>query len=199
MFEIWLTFRYCHASSFGTPLWGLVSFQLCLDYRDHEFDDLMIWCHLIFWSLSFNAILGHISVSGEICRYLRSCMLIPTHEVHVETMTFSLFCDDPLVEPFGSHPVRHALLDLHDVIILHSRDSFWICEHDSVEDSDDRDYISVDAWFDIIWFFSTCHTFDAMLGHIFTFDWDLQIPTYLHDHPQLRDTCRVDDSIFILS
>ena len=36
-------------------------------------------------------------------------------------------------------------LDLHDVIILDSRDSIWMCEHDSVEDSDDRDYISVDA------------------------------------------------------
>ena len=39
----------------------------------------------------------------------------------------------------------------------------------------------------------TCHTFDAILGHISAFDRDLQIPTGLHDHPQLRDVHQVDD------
>ena len=41
--------------------------------------------------------------------------------------------------------------------------------------------------------FPTCHTFDDILGHISAFDRDLQIPTGLHDHPQLQDAHRVDD------
>ena len=36
--------------------------------------------------------------------------------------------------------------------------------------------------------FPTCHTFDAILGHISVFDRDLQIPTGLCDRPQLRDS-----------
>ena len=59
----------------------------------------MIRCRLIFWSITFDAILGHISVMDEICRPSRSYMLILTCGVCAEMMTFSLFHDDPLVEP----------------------------------------------------------------------------------------------------
>ena len=103
--------------------------------------------------------------------------------------------DDFSVEPLGSHLVRHALLDTQMTSCFLPRDPSWICEHDSIIDSDDRDYISVDAWLWCHLIFPTCHTFDAILGHISVFDWSFQIPTYLRDWPQLRDIHHIGDFV----
>ena len=213
----------------------------------------MIWCHLIFWSITFDAILGHIYVLDEIYRFSRSCMLVPIREIYAEMMACSLFYDNPSVqplwshsarptiqlmaywgifpfqtrftdlhgviwsfpltgcaprwwlghysyddfsvEPFGSHPIWHALLDTQMTSCFLPRDPSWIYEHDSVIDSDDQDYISVDAWLWCHLIFPTCHTFDAILAHISAFDQGFQIPTYLRDWPQLRDIRQIGDFV----
>ena len=122
----------------------------------------MIWCHLILWSITFDAILGHISVLDEICRFLRSCMLIPTCRVCAETMMFPLFYDDPfsraLVEPLiqvriSRHRVVFILFILRDVPRMFGFDL------------DHGDHMFDDRWFHVTRF-PTYRTFDATLGHI---------------------------------
>ena len=48
-------------------------------------DDLMLSDFMIYHT--FDAILGHISSLAEIYRSSRSCMLISTYKIHIETMT----------------------------------------------------------------------------------------------------------------
>ena len=69
----------------------------------------MIWCHLIFWSITFDAILGHIYVLDEIYRFSRSCMLVPIREIYAEMMACSLFYDNPSVQPLWSHSARPTI------------------------------------------------------------------------------------------
>ena len=57
-----------------------------------------------------DVILGHISLSVEICRSSWSCMIISTYKIHTETITYLLFYHDPLVEPLLGHSVRPTLL-----------------------------------------------------------------------------------------
>ena len=64
-----------------------LTFGFDLDYRDHTFDDG--WFHVTpfpTYHIS-DAILGHISISIEIYRFSWSCMLVPTYEIRIETMT----------------------------------------------------------------------------------------------------------------
>ena len=57
-----------------------------------------------------DTILGHISLSVEICRSSWSCIIIFIYEIHTETMTCLLSYHDPLVEPLLGHSVRSTLL-----------------------------------------------------------------------------------------
>ena len=66
------------------------------DLMSPDFSDLShIRCHT-----------GEYSVSCEIYRSSRSCMLIPTCRMHTETRTCSLFYHSPSVKPLLSHLVR---------------------------------------------------------------------------------------------
>ena len=71
-------------------------------------DDLMLSDFSIYHTS--DAILGHISILVEICRSPLICMIIPTYEIHAETMTCLLSYHDPLVEPLLGHSVRPTLL-----------------------------------------------------------------------------------------
>ena len=59
-----------------------------------------------------DAILGHISLSAEICRSSWSHMILITHEIHVETMTCLLSYHDLPRDPFLGHPIRLTLFDI---------------------------------------------------------------------------------------
>ena len=89
-----LTFRCPHASSFETRLLicGLDS-AMDLDDWDHTFDDRLFDVVKFLAYSTSDSILGHIFVSIEIYKSSWSCMLIPTFEIHIETMTlqWSLF------------------------------------------------------------------------------------------------------------
>ena len=58
-----------------------------LDYRDHTFDDGLFHVTRFPTCHTSDAILGHISISIEIYRFSWSCMLVPTYEIRIETMT----------------------------------------------------------------------------------------------------------------
>ena len=93
-------------------------------------------------------------------------------------MICSLFYDDSSVEPLRSHPVRHAFLGTQmpsgpssEVYILDPW--VWFCYGFG--------WPGLHVWWCMIWchlIFPTHHTFDAILGHIFALDWDLQILTF---------------------
>ena len=74
----------------------------------------------IFFSIynTSDSILGHIFVSIEIYKSSWSCMLVPTYEIHTETMTCLLSYYDLPWEPFLSHLVRPTLFRRLDVIML---------------------------------------------------------------------------------
>ena len=59
-----------------------------------------------------DAILGHIFVLVEICRFPLICMIISTYEIHTDTMTYLLSYHDPLMEPLLGHSVRPTLFDI---------------------------------------------------------------------------------------
>ena len=110
-------------------------------------------------------------------------------------MICSLSYDDSSVEPLRSHPVRHAFLGTQmpsgpstEVYILDPW--VWFCYGFG--------WPGLHVWWCMIWchlIFPTHHTFDAILGHISAFDWDLQIPTYSHNYPQLWDTHQIGDFV----
>ena len=60
-------------------------------------------------------------------RSSRSCVFIPTYRVCAEMMMFSLFYDDPLVEPQWSHSFRSALLDIGLLSCFLFRETFPRC------------------------------------------------------------------------
>ena len=72
-------------------------------------NDLMLFTFSIYHTS--DAILGHISVSIEICRFSWSHMTL-TYGIHVETMTYLLSYHDLPGEPLLSHSVRPTLFDI---------------------------------------------------------------------------------------
>ena len=90
------------------------------------------------------------------------------------------------MEPLGSHPVRHTLLAIHDVIMLPSERyllDWWARFYYGFGWS--RLHI---CW-GMIWrhsIFPTCHTFDVILGHISALGRDLQILTFAWSSPVTR-------------
>ena len=61
---------------------------------------------------TFDVILGHISVLVELFRSPLICMIIPTYEVHIKTITCLLSYHDLPMEPLLSHSVRLTLFDI---------------------------------------------------------------------------------------
>ena len=59
---------------------------------------------------TFDVILGHISVLVELFRSPLICMIIPTYEIHAETMTYLLSYHDLVGKPLLSHLVKPTLL-----------------------------------------------------------------------------------------
>ena len=114
-----------------------------LDNEDQIFDDG--WFHVIQFPTYHisDAILGHISVLVEICRFSWSCMLISTYEICAEMMTYLLSYPDPLVEPLWSHLVKLVFFG----VWLSSCFSFWVM------DLDDEGRAPDDRWLEAIWFF----------------------------------------------
>ena len=108
-------------------------------------------------------------------------------------MTFSLFYDDPLVEPWRSHPSRSASLGIRLFSCFLSREMFprrldwiWITEITCLMIDD---FISPD-------FRLIVH----LMPHwgIFPFWGGLEISMELHDHSHLRSTCWDDDLFTIV-
>ena len=84
-----------------------------------------------------DSILGHIFVSIEIYKSSWSCMLVPTYEIHTETMTCLLSYYDLPWKPFLSHLVRPTLFRRLDVImLLLLGDASLICWSDLASDMD---------------------------------------------------------------
>ena len=80
-------FRHLYVIMLLIPRDISLMFGFDLDYGDRTFDGW--WFHVTRFSTyhTSDAILGHISVPVEIYRFSWSCMLIPTYEIHIETMT----------------------------------------------------------------------------------------------------------------
>ena len=114
VFEIWLIFRYHHASSSGKrPLWRLDLIQLwiwMIGIAPLMMDDPMLSDFSIYHT--YDVALGHIFISIEIYRSSWSCMLIPTYEIYSKTMTCLLSYHDLLREPLLSHSVKLTLFDI---------------------------------------------------------------------------------------
>ena len=83
-----------------------------------------------------DAILGHISISVEICRSSWNCIIISTYEIHIEKMTCLLSYHDPLVEPLLGHLVRPTLIFRCPHASSFER-CLLICGFDSAVDLDD--------------------------------------------------------------
>ena len=75
-------------------------------------DDTMLFDFFLSIYHTFDAILGHISISVEIYRSSWSFMIISTHEIHTEMMTCLLSYHNPLVEPLLRHSVRPTLFNI---------------------------------------------------------------------------------------
>ena len=80
-------FRHLYVIMLLIPGDVFLTFGFALDYGDRTFDNG--WFHVTRFSTyhTSDAILGHIFVSIEIYISSWSCMLIPTYEIHIETMT----------------------------------------------------------------------------------------------------------------
>ena len=91
-------------------------------------------------------ILGHISVLIEIYGSSWSCMLIPTYEIHIDTMfpPWSLSGVTQLGLHFATLRCHHAFLPGDAPLIYGS---------DSVVHVDDLDRAFDDGWSELIWFF----------------------------------------------
>ena len=138
-----------------------------------------------------DAILGHISLSIEICRSSWSCMIISTYEIHIEKMTCLLSYHDPLVEPLLGHSVRPTLWYLDILMLLLLGDASLMFGPESVVDLDDWDYTFDDGWFEVIQFSNLPYIY-AILGHI-SFSIEIyRIFMESHDLHHSRDVCRVD-------
>ena len=129
-------------------------FGFDLDYGDRAFDDEWFHVTLFLTYHTSSAILGHISILDESYRSSWSCVITPTYEMRIETMTCSLFLwwffSGGSREPFSyARTSRH----LDAIMLLHPRDTSWICGYDSVMDSGDQNCIVDDWWFDVIWSF----------------------------------------------
>ena len=61
---------------------------------------------------TFDVILGHISVLVELFRSPLICMIIPTYEIHAETMTYLLSYHDLVGKPLLSHLVKPTLFSI---------------------------------------------------------------------------------------
>ena len=83
-----------------------------LDDQDHTFDDG--WFDVVQFSdlPHIRCHTGAYSVSVEIYKSSWICMLVPTYEIHTETMTCLLSYHDPPGEPLLSHLVRPALFGI---------------------------------------------------------------------------------------
>ena len=86
-----LIFRHLVVVMFLIPRDVPYMFGFDLDHRDHMFDDRWFRVTWLLTYSTFDAILGHISILDEIYRSWWSCMLIPTCEMYIETMIYSLF------------------------------------------------------------------------------------------------------------
>ena len=86
-----------------------------------------------------DAILGHISLSVEICISSWNCMIISTYEIHTKTMTCFLSYHDPLVEPLLGHSVRSTLLIFRCPHAFSFERLLLICGFDLAVDLDDWD------------------------------------------------------------
>ena len=128
------------------------------DDQYYMFDDR--WFHVICSSTyhTFDAILGHISVSIEIYGSSWSCMLIPTYKIHVDTMfpPWSLSGVTQLGLHFATPRCHHAFL-LGDAPLIYGSDS--------VVHVDDLDRAFDDEWSELHLVLLTYHAFDAILGH----------------------------------
>ena len=128
-------------------------FGFDLDYGDRIFDDG--WFHVT----RFRPIVHLMSYWGIFPFRMRFTDLrgvmwsFPLTGYSSRWSSDHYFYDDFLVEPLGSHPVRHAFLSTQmPSSCFLPKDTSLISGYDSVMDSNDQDYISVDAWFDVIWF-----------------------------------------------
>ena len=111
-FEIWLIFRYHHASSSGKCLCDVwTRFNCRYGWLGLHIWWWMIRCCLIFFFIyhTSDVILGHIFLSIKIYRSSWSCMIISTYEIHTEIMTCLLSYHDPLVETLLGHLVSPIL------------------------------------------------------------------------------------------
>ena len=156
----------------------------------------MIWCFPIFLIFhTSDIILGHIplwlrfiDLHGVAClssltRYtLRRwpiCYLIMI-------LWWSLFKSNPHFSAFRCHRTSSSRTRL-----IWSLDSIqlwiWIIG-----------IAYYDGWPDVVWFFDLQYIWCHIRAY-FSFDWDLQIFMELHTYPHLRDTCRDDDLLVILS
>ena len=80
-------FRHLYVIMLLIPGDVFLTFGFALDYGDRTFDNG--WFHVTKFLTyhTSDAILGHIFISIEIYISSWSCMLIPTYEIHIETMT----------------------------------------------------------------------------------------------------------------
>ena len=135
-----------------------------------------------FWLIVPLIPLGHIPFHLEVHGSSRTCTIIITYWMLIETWTWSLPYGAPRSIQLGPY---FSTLGCHHV--SPSGRTSWIYVHDSVMDSDDQCYMCDDRWFHDICssdlLRTRCHT-----GAYFHFGRDLRIFMELHAHPHSRDT-----------
>ena len=151
----------------------------------HPIYDLSyIWCHTrayfrFGWDFQISMDLHDHSHSQSTCR---------DDDLFTSAMTISQWSLSVAIQ-LG---VRFSPFIMSSCFLL--RDTFWIGGHGSIMDSDDRDYIFVEAWFDVIRF-SRLVTHLMPYWGIFSFSIEICRFSLLHDRPLLRDTCWVEDFV----
>ena len=151
-----------------TPFWlsDLIQLWIWITVITHLIIDDLRLSNFLTYHTS-DAILGHIFVSIEIYRSSWSCMLISTYEVHTKMMTYLLSYHDLPGEPLLSHSIRLTPYGIWTSSCFSSWDSPFLSvgsiqlwtRMTRIAHSMMDDLISSD--------FSTLHTSDAILGHIF--------------------------------
>ena len=110
VFEIWLIFRYRHASSSGSRLFDVWVWFSCVRIIGIASLTMIDLVSPDFWLIVPLIPLGHIPFHLEVHGSSWTCVIIIAYWMLTETWIWSLPYHDSLVEPPESHPARPTFL-----------------------------------------------------------------------------------------
>ena len=108
-----------------------------LGYWDHTFDDRWLHVTRFLTYYIYDVILGHIPFWVRFIDLHRVACLSLLARCTPIWLTYSLFYDDSLVEPLGSHSSKSTLFSIQMSLCFLPRDAFSTCGFDFIMDMDD--------------------------------------------------------------